>query len=125
MAELHDAEWGIPLPEPLPLKLDALRSGSLLMEDVWITCSPGAIPPWLEDPNIRAGIRAMLQLDHCIEERWRLGIEADNLCRWFGRELRATETAVVLPASGWISVIVDFLISPFCRPGYSATSSQP
>ena len=93
LAELHEVEWGIPLPKPLPLKLDALRSGSLLMEDVWITHSPGAIPRWLEDPNIQGGIRAMLQLDHCKEERWRLGVEADNLCRWCGREILATDRA--------------------------------
>lgn len=99
MAKLHDPEWGIPLPEPLPLTLDQLRNNSLLMEDVWITRSPGMIPPWLEDSNIRAGIRAMLQLDHCIEERWRLGVEADNLCRWFGRDLLATTIAIVLPMS--------------------------
>ena len=41
----------------------------------------------------------MFQLDHCIEERWRLGVEADNLCRWFGREVLATEVAIALPAS--------------------------
>ena len=99
MAELHNPEWGIPLPEPLPLKLDALRNGSLLMEDVWISRSPGAIPRWLEDLNVQMGIRAMLQLDHCIEEWWRLGVEADNLCRWFGREVLATEVAIALPAS--------------------------
>ena len=110
MAELHDPEWGIPLPEPLPLKLDGLRNGSLLMEDVWISHAPGAVPPWLEDPNIWAGIRAMLQLDHCIKERWRLGVEADNLCCWFGRELLATEVAVVVSSSQCILTIATFPI---------------
>lgn len=109
MAKLHDPEWGIPLPESLPLKLDQLRSNSLLMEDVWITRSPGMIPPWLEDSNICAGIRAILQLDHCIEERWRLGIEADNLCRWFGRELLATTIATVLPMSKHFLAIAKYL----------------
>ena len=110
MAELHDPEWGIPLPEPLPLKLDGLRNGSLLMEDVWISHAPGAVPAWLEDLNVWAGIRAMLQLDHCIEERWRLGVEADNLCRWFGRELLATEVAVVVPSSQCKLTVATFRI---------------
>lgn len=60
------------------------------MEDVWISQS-GDIPRWLDDADVRQGIRAMLKIDRCLEERCRLGREADNLCRWFGRELAAIE----------------------------------
>jgi hypothetical protein len=36
----------------------------------------------------------MLKIDRCMEEHRRLGIEADNLCRWFGRELAAIELSI-------------------------------
>lgn len=41
----------------------------------------------------------MLKLDRCIEEQRRLGWEADNLCRWYGRELSSVEVAIALPES--------------------------
>jgi len=103
LAKLHKPEWGIPLPAPLPVTLDSLRGNgsTILMEDVWISRTPGSLPRWLEDSDMREGIRAMLKIDQCKEERLRLGIEADNLCRWFGRELSAVETALVLPSSAF------------------------
>jgi hypothetical protein len=61
------------------------------------TTGPG--PRWLTDVDVRKGIRAMLKSDRCLEERRRLGLEADNLCCWFGRELAAIELALRLPAS--------------------------
>jgi hypothetical protein len=36
----------------------------------------------------------MLKIDRCTEEYRRIGIEADNLCRWFGQELAAIELAI-------------------------------
>ena len=69
------------------------------MEDVWITRTSQEVPRWLNEVEVRVGIRAMLKLDHCLEERCRLGREADNLCRWFGRELLAIEGAILLPSS--------------------------
>jgi hypothetical protein len=98
LEELYQPEWSIPLPKPLPTKLTRLRDDGNLMEDVWIAPSIGEIPRWLEDADVRDGIRAMLKLDRCLEERRRLGNEADNLCRWFGNELAATELALVTPA---------------------------
>lgn len=96
---LHKPEWGIPLPEPLPTQLALLRDNSNLMEDVWITRASGETPRWLEDSGVRAGIRGMLKVDRCCEEHKRLGMEADNLCRWYGRELCATELALCSPSS--------------------------
>lgn len=65
------------------------------MEDVWVEPSEEADAPlWLEDQDVRAGIRAMLKKDRCREEQQRLGWEADNLCRWFGRELATVEVAL-------------------------------
>ena len=106
LAELHKPEWGIPLPTTLPTTLDELHGNgsTILMEDVWITQTPGALPRWLEDTNVREGIRAMLKVACCQEERIRIGAEADNLCRWFGRELSAVEAALVIPSSTFSTI---------------------
>jgi hypothetical protein len=58
---LHDPTWNIPLPTPLPTKLAELRGDQTLMQDVWITPSIGEVPQWLEDSDIRDGIRALLK----------------------------------------------------------------
>ena len=50
------------------------------MEDVWITPMREKAR-WLEESEVREGIRAMLKQRRCLEERVCLGIEADNLCR--------------------------------------------
>ncbi|KAG6822221.1 hypothetical protein H0H92_014768, partial [Tricholoma furcatifolium] len=90
LAALYREEWAIPLPEPLPLQLAPLRDSVLLLQDVWITEKLGdEAPLWLRDLNVRNGIRALLKQDRCLEERRRLGIEADNLCQWFSREVLA------------------------------------
>ena len=69
-----------------------------LMEDVWITPSNSAdLPRWLEDLDVRKGIRAMLRSDRCKEERERLDFESDNMCRWFGNKLTSIEIALRLP----------------------------
>ncbi|KAG2336107.1 hypothetical protein BDR05DRAFT_978861 [Suillus weaverae] len=65
-----------------------------LMEDVWITPSTGQVPQWLEDA------------DRCREEQKRLGIEADNLCHFFGEELAALKLALCTPGCELISVLL-------------------
>ncbi|KAG2104753.1 uncharacterized protein F5147DRAFT_775574 [Suillus discolor] len=96
---LYDTSWGIPLPAPLPTKLAELCSDPGLMEDVWITPSLGEVPRWLDDTSIRDGIRALLKHDRCREEQVQLGVEVDNLCRFFGNELAALELALWSPKS--------------------------
>lgn len=91
---LYKDEWGFPLPQALPTELGALRDEPDLLADVWISPVAGNTPRWLEDSDTRQGIRAMLTLDRCREERRRLGIEADNLCRWYGQELLGVELAL-------------------------------
>ncbi|PPQ96513.1 hypothetical protein CVT26_010429 [Gymnopilus dilepis] len=97
LEELYDPSYKIPLPAALPTKLDDLRQDPNLMEDVWIERSEVETPPWLEDQDVRTGIRAMLKKDRCKEEQRRLGWEADNLCQWFGRELAAVQVALRSP----------------------------
>ncbi|KAG6863650.1 hypothetical protein C0991_004361, partial [Blastosporella zonata] len=94
LVELHQEEWSVAIPEPLPVKLAELRESPLLMEDVWISKTVGERPRWLAEPKVCEGIRALLKKDRCLEEQRRLGVEADNLCRWFGRELLALQTAL-------------------------------
>lgn len=92
----------MPLPQPLPTQLNALREDPHLMEDVWITPSVGAIPRWLDDTDVRRGIRAMLKRDRCQEELKRLEREAHNLSTFFGDELAAIERALASPRSEYI-----------------------
>ena len=94
---MYDPEWNIPLPLSLPTKLADLRDQSSLMEDVWIASSETKHQPWLDKPDVRSGIRAMIKLDRCTEEQGRLGLEADNMCAWFRRELGAVELAIRTP----------------------------
>lgn len=78
------------------------------MEDVWIVPSNGSpLPRWLEDVDVRNGIRALLKLDRCKEECQRLYLESENMCRWYGRKLISVEVALRMPKceysvlSGW------------------------
>ncbi|KAK7043474.1 hypothetical protein R3P38DRAFT_2510672 [Favolaschia claudopus] len=76
----------IPLPSPLSTQLNVLRNDPTLHEDVWITPSEGPIPRWLNDQDVRDGIRSLHVLDRCAEEIVRLNTERDNLRRWLSHE---------------------------------------
>lgn len=97
LAKLHDPAWLVPLPEPLPTQLSILRDAQSLMEDIWITPSKATIPQWLEDLDVRNGIRAMHKFDRCAEEHLRLRLEAENMCQWLASECAATQRALVDP----------------------------
>ena len=80
------------------------------MEDIWITPTTEGPPAlWLEDRDVRTGIQAMLKVDQCLEERHRLGWEADNLCQWFGRELAAVELALRCSKSVFYKLSIGFI----------------
>ncbi|KAI1782383.1 hypothetical protein LXA43DRAFT_1068847 [Ganoderma leucocontextum] len=161
MKKLYKPEWDFPLPNELPEELNALWEDSSLLADVWVTRVTPTIPQWLEDADVRTGIRAVgssgsipiargsartvyarhrlpravraswnahdqdahhstsipgirrrhypmeapvprechtvQTKDRCLEEHVRLGMESDNLCRWYGLELAATELAMRIP----------------------------
>ncbi|KIO06301.1 hypothetical protein M404DRAFT_24583 [Pisolithus tinctorius Marx 270] len=97
LAKLYDMSSSIPLPSPLPTKLAELHNDQSLFEDIWITPSIGEIPRWLQDSDMREGIRAVLKTDCCLEEQRCLGMEADNMCQWFGSELCAIKLAIWQP----------------------------
>ncbi|KAG6826029.1 hypothetical protein H0H92_001382 [Tricholoma furcatifolium] len=112
LTALYHEEWNIPIPEPLLLQLAPLREGALLLQDVWIMENPQDVAPlWLQDVGIRNGIRAMLKQDRCLEECRRLGVEADNLCQWFGRELQAVRAAMRRPSN---SLLLTPLQQQYC-----------
>ena len=68
------------------------------MEDVWIMPSKDSnLPRWLEDADVRKGIRALLKSDRCKEEKERLRFESDNMCRWFGNKIMSIEVALRRP----------------------------
>ncbi|PIL33336.1 hypothetical protein GSI_04787 [Ganoderma sinense ZZ0214-1] len=96
LKKLYEPAWNFPLPSQLPEELNALREDSSLLSDVWVTKVAPTTPQWLENPDVRTGIRAVLAKDRCREERRRLEREAENCCQWYGRELAATELAMRL-----------------------------
>ncbi|EAU87769.2 hypothetical protein CC1G_11047 [Coprinopsis cinerea okayama7 len=106
LAQLHKRKWKLPLPQPLPTKLSDLRNSPALLEDVWLSRVPGTMPDWLESADVRKAIRAHLKLKRCREERTRLGREADNLSRWYGRESTAVEIALDLDENSDIKFIL-------------------
>ena len=66
----------------------------MLMQDIWITPSVGEVPQWLKDTDVRDGIHALIKMECCLEEQHHLGLEADNMCHWFGYELAAIHVAL-------------------------------
>ncbi|KAE9391464.1 hypothetical protein BT96DRAFT_959544 [Gymnopus androsaceus JB14] len=55
----------------------------------------GSAPPlWLSNDNVRAGIRAMLDRDRCLEERKCLLNERDAMQEWFSEEWKVVLTAM-------------------------------
>ncbi|KAJ6538413.1 hypothetical protein B0H10DRAFT_1763262, partial [Mycena sp. CBHHK59/15] len=94
LERLLPAGCKIPIPQPLSTALNGLRNDPSLHEDVWITPSQGQIPRWLNDVNVRDGIRALHSLDRCAEESRRLNLERENMSRWLTEELAIVGLAI-------------------------------
>ncbi|KAJ7827440.1 hypothetical protein B0H13DRAFT_1917602 [Mycena leptocephala] len=77
----------IPIPAALPTTLDGLHSDPSLHQDVWIQSSNEPVPRWLEDHDMRDGIRSLHIIDRCAEETDRLNLERRNLDLWLKEEL--------------------------------------
>ncbi|KAL0574854.1 hypothetical protein V5O48_007108 [Marasmius crinis-equi] len=85
----HRAPRNAVAPRPIPLdKLFTLDVDDDIWQDVGLTdeWDSGAPPPWLGNEGVRAGIRAVLQLDRGQEEILRLAHERDSMQRWFSEE---------------------------------------
>ncbi|KAJ7251190.1 hypothetical protein B0H12DRAFT_1018806 [Mycena haematopus] len=94
--DLCPANCRIPLPAPLPTQLAALRSDSSLHEDVCISPSPGQIPRWMNDDDVRDGIRSLHIIDRCREEASRLNLDRANLRLWLDEELLIVDAAFAI-----------------------------
>lgn len=104
LSAMAKEEWNIPLPEPLPTSLADLKKCTTLMENVWVEPVQGDSKRWVHDQDVRDGIRAMLRLKRCNEEQRRLSWEANNMQRWYRRELQAIIAAIQDPSSKCLSV---------------------
>ncbi|KAJ7830384.1 hypothetical protein B0H13DRAFT_2433725 [Mycena leptocephala] len=94
LEELRPAGCNIPIPAALPTTLDGLRSDPLLHQDVWIQASNEPVPRWLEDIDVRDGIRSLHVMDRCIEEADRLNLERANLDLWLTEELAVVASVI-------------------------------
>ncbi|RXW17975.1 hypothetical protein EST38_g7890 [Candolleomyces aberdarensis] len=99
LAAISKPEWNIPLPEPLPTAMVELKKCTTLMENVWVEPVQDDSKRWVHDQDVRDGIRAMLRLRRCSEEQRRLSWEANNMLRWYKRELQAIAAAIQEPAN--------------------------
>jgi hypothetical protein len=106
---LRPAGCLIPVPRPLSTALNGLRNDNdpVLHEDVWITPSTGTIPRWLDDDDVRDGIRSLHIADRCAEEALRLTLERQNLARWLAQE-RAIITRAIASSTG---VLLSFFLN--------------
>ncbi|CAK5267112.1 unnamed protein product [Mycena citricolor] len=86
LEEIQPPHCSVPIPLPLPTKLNELKSHTNLFEDIWITPSEGGVPLWLCDENVRQGISSLHVLDRCHEEDLRLSRESENMLRWIDQE---------------------------------------
>lgn len=82
------------MPSPLSTQLNGLRDDLSLHEDVWITPTEGPIPRWLNDSDVRDGIRALHSADRCAEESQRLDMERRNLVNWLNNEISVVTSAI-------------------------------
>ncbi|KAJ7774618.1 hypothetical protein DFH07DRAFT_865897 [Mycena maculata] len=94
LAELIPPECLIPLPQALSTELNGLREDPSLHDDVWITPTEGEIPRWLDDADVRDGIRALHLADRCSEESSRLPREVQNMSRWLKEEITVVTRAL-------------------------------
>ncbi|KAF8143385.1 hypothetical protein K438DRAFT_1783790 [Mycena galopus ATCC 62051] len=83
-------------PVQIPTKgLWQLDVDDAIFEDVGLDDPDDEEPPlWLRDEKVRAGIKAMLELDRCDEEDARLQREAIALREWFREEWNISTTAI-------------------------------
>ncbi|KAK7055734.1 hypothetical protein R3P38DRAFT_2499670 [Favolaschia claudopus] len=108
LERIRPPNCSIPSPSPLSTQLNGLRNDPTLHEDVWITPSEGPIPRWLNDEDVRDGIRNLHLIDRCAEEVVRLNLERDNLRHWLCEEKKiAAEAKEALGDSALVFLILQ------------------
>ncbi|KAJ7907174.1 hypothetical protein B0H13DRAFT_2332561 [Mycena leptocephala] len=137
LEELRPPRCNIPIPVALPTTLDGLRSNPSLYQDVWIQSSNEPVPRWLEDHDVRDGIRSLHIIDRCSEEVDRLNLERANLDLWLTEELAvvarviaANDTDLHLPLVQrqqeleYLRRLWAPALCPCTRPQYIAATSS-
>ncbi|KAG6904125.1 hypothetical protein DXG01_012428, partial [Tephrocybe rancida] len=83
-------------PKQLELKgIFDLDVDDTIWEDIGLEeGTPAAPPPWLADEDVRAGIKAMLEQDRCLEEEVRLQHECRSMRVWLSEEWRLVNLAL-------------------------------
>jgi hypothetical protein len=94
LEELCPPGCNITILAALPTMLDGLCSDPSLHQDVWIQSSNEPIPCWLEDYDVRDGIRSLHVIDRCTEKLSRLNLERVNLDLWLMEELAVVVRAI-------------------------------
>ncbi|CAK5278726.1 unnamed protein product [Mycena citricolor] len=119
LEEIQPPHCSVPIPVPLPTKLNELKSHTNLFEDIWISPSEGAVPLWLSDDRVREGITSLHVLDRCHEEELRLGRESENMLRWINQETSLISQALHNDESTFpqlMCMFFDTLCARFCAP---------
>jgi hypothetical protein len=98
----------IPIPAPLPTETTALRNDPLLYQDLWIHPTASGVPRWMDDADVRDGIRSVHIVDHCVEEQARLKSECANMLGWLRNELQIVARALET-LTGAICVLISIL----------------
>ncbi|KAK6974534.1 hypothetical protein R3P38DRAFT_2584088 [Favolaschia claudopus] len=111
LEKLSPPNSSIPIPSPLSTQLNGLRNDPSLHEDVWITPSEGPIPRWLNDEDVRDGIRSLHVLDRCAEEVIRLNSERDNLKRWLVEEKNVVRRCIEMSDASDSDLSLSFFLS--------------
>jgi hypothetical protein len=118
---IYKPEYQIPLPQPLAENLYEVCDDSYLLEGVIIGQTPEPPARWFTESTVCLGVRALLKLDRCVEEKDRLLTEAGNMCNWFCRELTVLELSLLDPGSTFTVVTLGVTLNlvfryPPCTP---------
>ncbi|KAJ7834258.1 hypothetical protein B0H14DRAFT_2363941 [Mycena olivaceomarginata] len=97
LERLRPAGTNIPIPSALPTQLGPLRNSQSLHEDVWVTPQDGEIPRWMDDEDVRDGIRSLHVLDRCKEKARRLDRERQKSCGMAGQGARSAAPRAPAP----------------------------
>ncbi|KAJ7627703.1 hypothetical protein DFH06DRAFT_1443350 [Mycena polygramma] len=111
LEELRPQGCNIPIPSALSTQLNGLRNDPSLHEDVWVTPSAGQVPRWLEDQDVRDGVRSLHIYDRCREEEARLKLECKNMSNWVMEELAIVSKAIEC-STGALFYFVVLLANP-------------
>lgn len=104
-------------------KLFSLDVDDDIWQDIGLTETDGSTDPplWLCNEQVRAGIKAMLEMDRCLEEEPRLQLEHQSLQEWFAEEWAIVKRAI--DATGMFKYLRVYGIDPGQRIAWDYCTS--